>query len=98
MSADLLRQAAALMRSDALAMQEDGDWERGIAKLGRRTIKGLYFATWHPGVALAVADWLDEQARSIGMGEDDNWPTQTAALAVARAYLGDDCDAAGVDS
>ena len=42
-----------------------------------------HIASWHPAVALAVADWLDVTARDVG--------TSTlafhAALAVARAYL-----------
>lgn len=46
-----------------------------------------YIASWHPAVALAVADWLDETARlrdALGSNAAD-WP---AALGVARAYLG----------
>ena len=41
-----------------------------------------HIASWHPAVALAVADWLDE----VGATDDD----AIAALAVARAYLGGD--------
>ena len=45
-----------------------------------------HIASWHPAVALAVADWLDVTARDVG--------TSTlafhAAIAVARAYLGAD--------
>ena len=41
-----------------------------------------YIASWHPAVALAVADWLDNAARL--------WPYDgQPALAVARAYLGE---------
>lgn len=48
-----------------------------------------HIASWHPDVALAVADWLDR------IGADDR-PTSAldregrSALAVARAYLGGD--------
>jgi hypothetical protein len=53
---------------------------------------GRHIASWHPAVALAIADWLDYAA--------DNWGETdprfvgrpgahiTPALAVARAYLG----------
>jgi hypothetical protein len=43
-------------------------------------------AFWHPGVAVAVADWLDRFGDLVycyGPAEFD------AALAVARAYLGE---------
>jgi hypothetical protein len=41
-----------------------------------------HVASWHPAVALAVADWLDAAAK---------YPRQSSqALAVARAYLGSD--------
>lgn len=46
----------------------------------------------HPGMALAVADWLEDAAAAIswserpGAGEvNQNWP----ALVVARTYLGE---------
>ncbi len=42
-----------------------------------------HIASWHPAVALAVADWLDEEAAWTGQGDDKH------ALAVARAYLGE---------
>jgi hypothetical protein len=48
---------------------------------------GTHIASWHPAVALAVADWLDSMPP---------WtihshliPHHVAALAVARAYLGE---------
>lgn len=49
-----------------------------------------HIASWHPAVALAVADWLELQARrldgvGLGMIVADH-----PALAVARAYLGED--------
>jgi hypothetical protein len=44
-----------------------------------------YIASWHPGVTLAVADWLDEVAddRHACL---DGWVV-SAALRIARAYL-----------
>ena len=39
-----------------------------------------YIATMHPGVALALADWLDETARWV--------PIMEEPLAVAEAVLG----------
>ena len=49
-----------------------------------------HIASWHPAVALAVADWLeaaarDEEADVVTAGRGDDYP-----LAVARAYLGED--------
>lgn len=55
-----------------------------------------HIASWHPAVALAVADWLDATARELdSLGDPDltGHPLdgrRTAALAVARAYLGDE--------
>jgi hypothetical protein len=44
---------------------------------------GEHIASWHPVVALAIADWLDaEDAHQFG-------PTEQA-INVARAYLGED--------
>lgn len=40
-----------------------------------------HIASWHPGVALAVADWLDACVRRPNFAI-------TEALAVATAYLG----------
>jgi fermentation-respiration switch protein FrsA (DUF1100 family) len=42
-----------------------------------------HIASWHPTVALAVADWLDAQARG---SITPSWH----ALMVARAYLGEE--------
>jgi hypothetical protein len=59
-----------------------------------------YIASWHPAVALAVADWLENVSAWIdeGLGRCDdlyqtNYPDawndqRRAALTVARAYLG----------
>jgi hypothetical protein len=81
-TAELLREAAALMRSRAEAAAP-GPWYAnpggyvetdpfmegegfnmvadagGVGQVGH----AAYIASWHPAVALAVADWLDETAR-----------------------------------
>ena len=56
-----------------------------------------HIASWHPAVALAVADWLDDHAETIelfaareipGSAWSMNWQTShNHALTVARAYL-----------
>jgi hypothetical protein len=49
-----------------------------------------HIALWHPGVALAIADWLDDEARWAG-AEGENYATSTSgrrAFAVARAING----------
>lgn len=87
MSAEILRKAASLMRERAEAATP-GPWIPFDADAD-------HIASWHPAVALAVADWLDATA--------DDWDRSTApipvsdirldaraALAVARAYLGSD--------
>lgn len=57
-----------------------------------------HIASWHPVVALAVADWLDSQADlyddwsnpdSVYM-PDLHAPSHDAAIRTARAYLGRD--------
>ena len=55
----------------------------------------LHIASWHPAVALAVADWLDvaAEAEHIDFSEPPRNPRDRVmvykALAVARAYLGE---------
>lgn len=72
--------------------QADVDWDTTVARLpydyeGR---VARHIASWHPAVALAVADWLDVTATkhecatslgAVGLGSDH------PALAVASAYL-----------
>jgi hypothetical protein len=105
MSAELLREAAALMRERAEAATA-GPWECvlgeisagnaadytdvAVAVIGpkgddRQDDNAEHIASWHPAVALAVADWLEQESRVTC--HSDN-PTRTQALAVARAYLG----------
>ena len=104
MSAKMLRRAAGLMRERAEAATH-GPWRRGdidtFAESGFRidytdvepnVCGGIdpadaeHIASWHPAVALAVANLLDAQA-DAGYWEAD--PDSRAALAVARAYLGE---------
>ena len=53
-----------------------------------------HLASWHPAVALAVADWLDALARAVERSGVAHHPEPAsihdAALVVARAYLGDE--------
>ena len=50
-----------------------------------------HIASWHPAVALAVADWLDWVTEAVdGLLLPFDAPLYVRALAVARAYLGDD--------
>lgn len=74
MSADRLREAAALLRERA-EETHDGPWDHVVGASGdtawveRRNIETVvethdigtsaYIATMHPPVALALADWLD---------------------------------------
>jgi hypothetical protein len=103
-SAETLRRAATQMRKRA-EDATSGPWEvmRSSADhIGFREESGFfsmlkegtwgtkadceYVASWHPAVALAVADWLDAEALAA---DEDDTGVHTAALAVARAYLGE---------
>ena len=49
-----------------------------------------HIASWHPAVALAVADWLEQMARAkVGTSYGD-LPFEDSAYEVARTYLGRD--------
>jgi hypothetical protein len=57
-----------------------------------RTLDGPdaeHIASWHPAVALAVADWLDDMARLSADGDSGGPLVARHALAVATAYLGE---------
>lgn len=41
-------------------------------------------ATMHPGVGLALADWLDRAAVALDAGVDDNWPVLISPVHLAR--------------
>jgi hypothetical protein len=101
-SAEALRRAAALMRERAEAAEASltPDWWEAHALdwlTGASGVPSLaaHIASWHPAVALAVADWLDEAAALIAAafnpeGLVEHRPDLRAALAAARAYLGED--------
>lgn len=110
MSAEMLRKAAALMRDRARAAnagpwkwteQTHNEWygiQSEFDALGTMfdPSDAFHVASWHPAVALAVADWLDTAAwQWEQVDRDQEWPDsrKTTAhleddLAVARAYLG----------
>lgn len=105
MSAERLREAAALMRSRAEAATSGAQWTgshywiedydpsdpSGQTSM-QRLIGGMdapdsdHYSSWHPAVALAVADWLDRTADILDRTCDCNWPNEP--FAVANAYLG----------
>jgi len=107
MSADMLRRAAALMRERA-STASSGPWspaavdgmgyavhhgEHDTIALYAGRSDARHIASWHPAVALAVADWLESM---ISLAEDEAGCAEcpiceavNAAVAVARAYLGE---------
>ncbi len=55
-----------------------------------RLVEAEYIASMHPGVAAAVADWLDDEAeRAERPGALAHHSLSPGPLAVARAYLGE---------
>lgn len=68
-------------RGDSVATAADSEF--GACK----PQDAAHIASWHPAVALAVADWLDEAA---DLWAETYTDYQTRALAVASAYLGTD--------
>jgi hypothetical protein len=68
-----------------------GDWLGNIAE---RTSEhdAQHIASWHPAVALAVADWLDMVADYVDLALDRRRPGWRATVhhaeKVATAYLG----------
>ena len=117
MSADILRRAASLMRERADAATVS-PWVANGTRVDADMIKAVadcydeprasradaaHIASWHPAVALAVADWLHTAAADIwahgplcecGTGcdacDDNLWePHARDALTVARTYLGE---------
>lgn len=102
----MLRRAAALIRERAEAARTSipevcPEWHSKEALMAHGKTEGdaEHIASWHPAVALAVADWLDREAveheRYVSQAVRDS-TVRTAyaderarhALAVARAYLG----------
>lgn len=109
MTAETLRRAATLMRERAeaaLACDPDPDkhwWStEGLRDIldhpgvgdAEMEADAAHIASWHPALALAVADWLDRAALENELAhanypEHAPWPVDDNALAVARAYLGE---------
>lgn len=113
MSAETLRNAAALMRKRAEAAEKvhKSPWKpmgaKSVVYPMTKRISGTvaesyptggsqqqaatteHIASWHPVVALAVADWLDRSAYLWDFG-DIGTANKEHALAVATAYLGSD--------
>jgi hypothetical protein len=108
MSADLLREAADVLRERADGSQpspwyaelsiratDDANWWFVCDANGfevaqtRHSVKAEadYIATMHPGVGLALADWLDLHARNLESGRMVE-TTPSPALTVARLILG----------
>jgi hypothetical protein len=124
MSADLLRQAATILRERAeaatpgpwrsttgiapnvLGPREPEDLGGGLASIlranlplingqRRREANVAYSATMHPGVGLALADWLLVQSHHVASGQceahceyPDGCDETASALAVARLIVG----------
>lgn len=102
---DELREAARLMReracsaTDSLWLADAGSYVNtpddeadSICDTWGRQNNAAHIASWHPDVALAVADWMDYQAKTLehniseGSRPPGCHPTHPA-FAVARAYL-----------
>lgn len=103
MSAERLREAAALMRSRAEAAEiafkvtDDDQHVNALMDVQSAVIHhpsfGEHIASWHPAVALAVADLIeavDRAARLAGVvaHHPEAASIRGHALAVADAYLG----------
>ena len=95
-----LREAAKLMRERAslvppppwhqVGCQVNTDDSGNVIAQSGLPERAQYVASMHPGVALAVADWLDNEATATE-GMADEAPVlglpDRCAIAVARAYL-----------
>jgi hypothetical protein len=95
-----IRRAAALMRERAQPMVTGTPWVDGRGHVQMQSgfiiagsmgmLASAHIASWHPAVALAVADWLDDVAEAMAddAAEHTVSPYESEqALAVARAYL-----------
>lgn len=97
-AAEELRQAAELMRERAELVPpppwfpaiHDVTTTNGLDVIASSglTVRAQYVASWHPGVATAVASWLDVEAGILEKGLPDPTGGWAEARAVARAYLG----------
>ena len=98
MSADRLREAARVLRERAetvIARRDDNPgraidifvhyYECRSTYSDALARDAAYIATMHPGVGLALADWLDDLADH---GASDLMPMERGAFAVADLILG----------
>jgi hypothetical protein len=109
MTAELLREAAALMRERAEAAtpgpwmraepwdravgQVDGPWVAETTALGQATAANAeHIASWHPAVALAVADWLDAVAAVHWPKRHDRYSDSHYNAEPEHDHLSGDCD------
>lgn len=77
--------AEAIYSANGTDVVSGGRWG-GEASVFNDTADAIHIASWHPAVALAVADWLDRSAQCWGATEY----LDHQALTVASAYLGGD--------
>lgn len=102
--AAILREAAKRIRELARAaysgpwfFDDEGNLHDGGTDIAafHKEANGKYAAVMHPGVALAVADWLEAVAKGICSGCDEpefaccNHNNLLEALALARLVLGE---------
>lgn len=62
--------------------QFDDDWDYVVDEPIGNSANAEHIASWHPGVALLVADWLDIGANPYACVDRE------PMVALARAYLG----------
>jgi hypothetical protein len=96
-SAEVLREAAALMRTRAKAANTIAWYVPETLIRGKsldpvdEVVDAEFIASWSPSVALAVARWLEDESHApetdLGDGITCGGP-RMEALDVARAYLG----------
>ena len=74
---------------DKSAVLEVARWRgyTNTVNLGEDRPTADYIATVHPGVGLALADWLDAEAEHESVGA--TWADHHPAVVVARALLGE---------
>jgi hypothetical protein len=100
MNGDDLRAVAAEIREPAERMLGGAPWTDGRGKVrnsngfpiagGMGMLASAHMAAWHPGVALAVADWLDDIAESENLLNSGEVPQSAASIlyriSVSKAY------------
>lgn len=104
--ADLLRRAAKLMR-DRAALVPPPPWYPAVHDVTTHdaldviassglTVRAQYVASWHPGVALAVAEYLENEAVNAPDLGDTYFRGGRYAYArkIARAFLAEPDDVA----